>query len=53
MLIDFEFKAGLVFGIEADSIYVTPHEEELPDFDTEPNQVIYLHLGILTICFIW
>jgi len=53
MLVDFEFKAGLVFGIEADSIYVTPNEKDLPDFDTEPNQVIYLHLGILTICFIW
>lgn len=53
MLVDFELKAGIVFGIEADSIYVTPDEQELPDFDAEPNQVIYLHLGLLTICFIW
>lgn len=53
MLVDFEFKAGLVFGIEADSIYVTAEEQELPDFEAEPNQVIYLHLGILTVCFIW
>jgi hypothetical protein len=53
MLVDFEFKAGLVFGIEADSIYLSPHEDKLFDFETEPNQVIYLHLGILTICFIW
>ena len=51
MQVDFEFKAGLVFGLEADKILVIPEEGE-PDFESEPNEVIYLHLGIISIAFI-
>ena len=53
MLVDFEFKAGLVVGIEADSVYVTENPEDPPDLEGEPFQVIYVHLGILTIAFVW
>jgi hypothetical protein len=49
MIIDYEFKGGLVFGLEADIVYLMDEEENLAE---EPNNVIYLHLGILTLAFI-
>ena len=52
MMIDFVWNSGLVFGIEHDVVHVTETEEEL-DLDGEPNSMILLHLGIITISFIF
>ena len=49
MILDFEFKTGLVFGIEADELYIMDEEENMSE---EANQVIYLHIGFLTLAFI-
>jgi hypothetical protein len=49
MILDFEFKTGLVFGIEADELYIMDEKDNMTD---EANQVIYLHLGFLTLAFI-
>jgi hypothetical protein len=49
MTLDFEFKTGLVFGIEADELYIMDENDKMSD---EANQVIYLHLGFLTLAFI-
>ena len=52
MQVEFEWKTGLVFGLEADKILVVP--EEAKDFDVAapPHEVIYLHLGFISIAFI-
>ena len=49
MTLDFEFKTGLVFGIEADELYIMDEQDNMTE---EANQVIYLHLGFLTLAFI-
>jgi hypothetical protein len=49
MILDFEFKTGLVFGIEADELYIMDENDKMSD---EANQVIYLHIGFLTLAFI-
>ena len=49
MILDFEFKTGLVFGIEADELYIMDENDNMTE---EANQVIYLHLGFLTLAFI-
>jgi hypothetical protein len=49
MILDFEFKTGLVFGIEADELYIMDEQDNMTE---EANQVIYLHLGFLTLAFI-
>jgi hypothetical protein len=49
MILDFEFKTGLVFGIEADELYIMDEDDKMSD---EANQVIYLHIGFLTLAFI-
>ena len=49
MILDFEFKTGLVFGIEADELYIMDENDKMSE---EANQVIYLHLGFLTLAFI-
>ena len=49
MILDFEFKTGLVFGIEADELYIMDDDNKMSD---EANQVIYLHIGFLTLAFI-
>jgi hypothetical protein len=49
MILDFEFKTGLVFGIEADELYIMDEDDKMSE---EANQVIYLHLGFLTLAFI-
>jgi hypothetical protein len=49
MILDFEFKTGLVFGIEADELYIMDENDNMTD---EANQVIYLHLGFLTLALI-
>jgi hypothetical protein len=50
MILDFEFKTGLVFGIEADELYIMDDNDKMSD---EANQVIYLHIGFITIAFIF
>ncbi len=52
MMIDFVWNAGLVFGIEHDVVHVTETEEEL-DLDGPPNNMILIHLGIITISIIF
>jgi len=52
MIFDFVFNSGLVFGIEHDVVHVTESEEEL-DLDGEPNNMILIHLGIITISIIF
>jgi hypothetical protein len=49
MTLNFEFKTGLVFGLEADELYIMDEENNMSD---EANQVIYLHIGFLTLAFI-
>ena len=49
MMLDFEFKTGLVFGIEADELYIMDENDKMSD---EANQVIYLHIGFITLAFI-
>jgi hypothetical protein len=50
MILDFEFKTGLVFGIEADELYIMDEDDKMSE---EANQVIYLHIGFITIAFIF
>ena len=52
MQVEFEWKAGLVFGLEADKILVVPEEAKDFDVDAPPHEVIYLHLGFISIAFI-
>ena len=52
MMVDFVWNAGLVFGIEHDVVHVSETEEEL-DLDKPPNSMILVHLGIITISFIF
>lgn len=52
MIVDFVFNAGLVFGIEHDVVHVTETEEAL-DLDGPPNNMILVHLGIITISIIF
>ena len=49
MILDFEYKTGLVFGIEADELYIMDENDKMSD---EANQVIYLHIGFITLAFI-
>jgi len=49
MTLDFEFKTGLVFGIEADELFIMDENDKMSE---EANQVIYLHIGFLTLAFI-
>ena len=52
MVIDYELKAGLVFGIEHDVVYLVDKPDDDPDFDKPPTSMILLHLGIVTISMI-
>lgn len=51
MIVDYEFKAGLVVGLEADQIIM--YDEEKQEMTDEVASVIYLHLGIFTLAFIF
>lgn len=51
MLFDFVWNSGLVFGIEHDVVYLTETEEEL-SFDVQPNNMILVHLGPITLSII-
>lgn len=52
MQVEYEWKSGLVFGLEADKILMIPEEHENFDIDQEPNEVIYIHLGFISIALI-
>lgn len=49
MVVHTEFKAGLVFGLEADVVHMMDEKENV---DEEETTVFYLHLGIVTISFL-
>ena len=49
MTLEFETKAGLVFGLEADQLFIMDEDEKMHD---EPVPVIYLHIGFITLAFI-
>lgn len=49
MTLEFETKAGLVFGLEADQLYIMDEEDNMED---DPVPVIYLHIGFVTVAFI-
>lgn len=51
MIIDYEFKSGLVFGLESDQLII--FDEESQEMQEDPANVIYLHMGILTLAFIF
>jgi hypothetical protein len=52
VVFDIEFNAGLVFGLNVDTVYMVEKEEDTPNFEEQANTVIYLHLGVLTIAMI-
>lgn len=49
MTLEFETKAGLVFGLEADLLFIMDEQENLSE---EPVPVIYLHIGFISLAFI-
>ena len=49
MTLEFETKAGLVFGLEADQLFIMDDENNMGD---DPVPVIYLHIGFITLAFI-
>ena len=49
MIVNAEFKSGLVFGLEADVVHMMDEKENVAD---EETTVFYLHLGIITIAFL-
>ena len=50
MIIDYEIIAGVKVGIEADRVYMMDEDENI---DEEPTEVIYIHLILFTISFIF
>lgn len=52
MMFDIEFNAGLVFGLNVDSIYLIEKEGDEPNFE-KPDTVIYLHLGPITLAMMF
>lgn len=50
MIIDYELIAGVKVGIEADKVYMMDSEDNISD---ETTEVIYIHLGIITISLIF
>ena len=50
MIIDYELIAGIKVGLEADRVYMMDKDDNMAE---EPSEVIYIHLGIVTISFIF
>tara|TARA_R110000822_G_scaffold191926_4_gene330644 strand:- start:216 stop:368 length:153 start_codon:yes stop_codon:yes gene_type:complete len=48
-MFDYEWKAGLVFGLDTDTIYVVEEEQEE---EPEPSTIITLYLGFVALHFI-
>ena len=51
VVFDFEFNCGIVFGINFDDIYMV--EEEGDPLKDEPDTALYIHLGIITLMFMY
>jgi hypothetical protein len=51
MIVEFEWNSGLVVGLVADTIMI--YDEETETMADDPANVIYLHLGILSLAFIF
>ena len=49
MTLEFETKAGLVFGLEADQLFIMDEDNNMSE---EPVPVVYLHIGFITVAFI-
>lgn len=49
MTLEFEVKSGLVFGLEADQLFIMDDDNNMSE-DAVP--VIYLHIGFITLAFI-
>jgi hypothetical protein len=49
MTLEFETKAGLVFGLEADQLYIMDENDIMME---DPVPVVYLHIGFITLAFI-
>jgi hypothetical protein len=49
MTLEFETKAGLVFGLEADQLFIMDEDNNMSE---EPVPVVYLHIGFITLAFI-
>lgn len=52
MIIDYEWKAGLVFGIDTDRVSLVNEGEDV-DFDKPQETVINIYLGIVAIYLIF
>jgi len=50
-MFDYEWKAGLVFGLDTDNIYLVEEGEDFDD-DKAPSTIITLYLGIVALIFI-
>ena len=50
MIVDYELIAGVKVGLEADKVYMMDEDDNMAE---EPSEVIYIHLGIITISFIF
>ena len=51
MVFDYEFNCGVVFGINFDDIYMV--EEEGDPIKDEADTALYIHLGIVTLVFMY
>lgn len=49
-MFDIELKAGLIFGLETDTIYVVEEEQEE---EPPPSTIITLYLGFVALHFIF
>ena len=45
-MFDYEWKSGLVFGLDTDSIYVVDEDEDI-NTEQPPSTIITLYLGII------
>jgi hypothetical protein len=50
MIIDYELIAGVKVGLEADKVYMMDEDDNMAE---EPSEVIYIHLLLFTISFIF
>ena len=50
-MFDYEWKSGLVFGLDTDNIYLVEEGEDFDD-DKAPSTIITLYLGIVALIFI-
>ena len=51
MIVEYEWNAGLVFGLAVDTIYMVESMTANPSME-EPATVIYVHLGLISFSLI-